>query len=457
MAVRFKHILIVLTVVSALGIGLIAAFFWFIFSAFDRMDDLVDVPAEIKEARVLTGGDLLSREDFFKLKTQSFFGLILQASTELDEEKKQQKAQSEMAKKIAGFSACYFDPAGNEIIFAGMFGAVVLDRSGNFKREVLFQLVTNKIKAGWYEGKNYSGAFTEFTIVDLDRDGSHEFVASGGMGGLAVFDSRGNGLWRHGKLDIDLGEVFDGDKRKKSQEKTVFIDGVTTGDLDGDGKEEVVFTTSQNEIVAFDSKGNEKWRREDKQPGRQLQVMDLNGDKKGEIVESNYSVPKIRDSEGNPVKDTGKIIASGDNFFVSDDGKTKKLNFMRFAKNKLTVTGEDNKVIWEADAPFSEIKGRNVPMREQSPGDDSDKEYLYPIYTVQVKLQSSESKYLAVLGSYLRSNRAVLYIYSPEGKLVYNEILPEESKTLMALPRENGDTEDILIGGKQTIWRYVGR
>jgi hypothetical protein len=454
MAVRFRHILIILAVVSVLGAGLIAVFFWFVFSAFDQIESYADVPPEITEARILSGGEFLSREEFFKLKTQSFLSLMLQTATELDEPKKQQKMQSEMAKKIAGFSDCYFDPASGEVVFAGMFGAEVIDRGGTFKREVLFQPATTKIKAGWYEGKNYGIGFSAFRIVDLDKNGSYEFVASGGMGGLAVFDSSGNGLWRYGSFDIDLGDVFDEDKLKKSQKKNILISGVTTGDLDGDGTEEVIFTTSQNEIVAFDHKGAEKWRREDKSPGTQLRVMDVDGDKKPEIIESNYSAPKMRDFEGNLAKDA-KTVIGGDDFFVTDDGKTKKLNFIKFAKNKITVTGEAGKVIWEADAPFSEIKSRHVPLREQTASDSSDKEYLYPIHITQVKLRGGEAAYLAVLGTYLGSNRAVLYIYSPEGKLVYNEILPEESKTLMALPHENGDGEDILVGGKQTIWRYA--
>jgi len=461
MAFRFRHILTIFSVIAVLGIGLLGLFFWLIFSALERADKFVDLPEEIQEARVLSGEGLLSREEFFKLKTQSFLGIIFQSITETDEVKQQQRAQSEMAKKMSGFDACFYDAANNEVVFAGMFGAEVLDRSGAVKREILFQPVANKFKAGWFESKNYGAAFSEVRIADLDKDGSYEFVGSGGAGGLAVFDKEGNGLWRYGQLNFDMVELLDKEKIEESRGKYFFINAVTTGDLDGDGTEEVVVTTSNNEIIAFDNKGHEKWRRQDDRPGSRLQILDVDGDEKAEIFEWFYMMSKIRDSEGNLIKQSKKEDVGYENVFVTEDGKKKKLNFVKATSNKLTVTDEGGKIVWEGDAPYREVKwGKNstgfkpagAGGKDIDPAEGTMSARAAEI--VLVKLKSGQAKYLAMVASYIGSNRAVFYVYSPEGDLVYNEILPEESKTIMALPGADGETEDVLVGGKKTIWRY---
>jgi hypothetical protein len=480
MAVRLRYVFITLAVIAVLGISVIGALVWWVFSAIDQAGNFASPPDELKNARVLTGEDLLNRQEFFKLKAESILGIILGSITELDEVKRQQKAQSAMAKKFSGFDSSFYDAKNDEIIFTGVFGAEVLDREGKEKREILFQPVVNKVKVGWYEAKNFGGAFKGYKAEDLNNDGNYEFIGYGGMGGLAVFDKQGNGLWRYGKLNIDVGELLDKEKIKKTHDQFVDIKGAAAGDLDGDGISEVVCTTFDKELIAFDDKGNEKWRREDKFPGSQLWIIDMDGDKKAEIIEADYSAPKIKDSNGFSIKELPNAARGESAFFIADDGKKKKLNFIDFTGGQLLVTGEDGNLIWQAGAPFSEIKDTrpdrgskqyqpeepdmpdNVNEADASrvEGYDTGAEpymHLYPIQMAQVKLKVNEPKYLAILGNFMTSSRAMLYVYSPDGKLVYNEILPEESKTIMALPAGPGGAggaEEILVGGTHTIWRY---
>ncbi len=50
--------------------------------------------------------------------------------------------------------------------------------------------------------------------------------------------------------------------------------------------------------------------------------------------------------------------------------------------------------------------------------------------------------------------RANLYIFEPSGILVYHELLGEDAETMAVLPSPDGE-EQLLVGGKDTIWRYA--
>jgi hypothetical protein len=70
-----------------------------------------------------------------------------------------------------------------------------------------------------------------------------------------------------------------------------------------------------------------------------------------------------------------------------------------------------------------------------------------------VKLQKNKTKFLAIIGAFIGLPRANFYVYTSEGKLVYHELLPQGAKTIAVLPHESGN-DAILIGGKETIWKF---
>lgn len=70
-------------------------------------------------------------------------------------------------------------------------------------------------------------------------------------------------------------------------------------------------------------------------------------------------------------------------------------------------------------------------------------------------MKRDKPEYLAIVAVFIGIPRANLYIYEPNGTLVYHELLPEKAETIAVLPGENG-LEQLLVGGKDTIWKYGG-
>jgi hypothetical protein len=471
MAVRFRHILIVMTVIAVAGAGLVALVVWSLFSAIDNVGHFTEAPEDLKTARIIAGHDLVLKEEIFKLKTQGFLSIVLESITEIDEAKKQQKIQSESLKKVIGFETGVFDASKNEIILAGKFGAEIMDRSGNLKREILYDLTVKKLKIGWFETTTYNQGFGDLKIVDTDRDGSYEFLGYGGLDGLAIFDNTGKGLWRYGGSDLDISDVLDKEKREKASKRNPSIRAAASGDLDGDGIEEIILTNLNDQMIALDNKGNEKWRQADDIPGTKLWTVDLDGDGKTEIVELFYRRPRIKDSNGKLIKQTEVGDKNCDAIFVTEDGKKKKLNFLGFDGNKMSVVDEDNKLVLRGDAPLSEVKNdKKMSRAALAPKDPKDNETVempvlgssyedgdekvHDAKAVKARLKNNEQEYLAVVADYILLDRSMFYIYSAEGKLVYAELLPESSNIILALPGENGGIDQILVGGTHTVWRY---
>jgi hypothetical protein len=52
------------------------------------------------------------------------------------------------------------------------------------------------------------------------------------------------------------------------------------------------------------------------------------------------------------------------------------------------------------------------------------------------------------------SRGRISYVYDEKETLVYHELLPEDAETIAIKPTANS-TEEILIGGKNTIWKFA--
>ena len=101
------------------------------------------------------------------------------------------------------------------------------------------------------------------------------------------------------------------------------------------------------------------------------------------------------------------------------------------------------------------LKTKNPVDSELIYTTDSSENIAFP-EAAWVKLKEAEPKYLAIVAAYIGLPRANLYVYKPDGELVYHELLPESAKTLAVLPTDN-ETEELLIGGKNTIWKFSAK
>jgi hypothetical protein len=130
------------------------------------------------------------------------------------------------------------DGDGKKEIVAPFYSLFVFDSAGN---------LLSTIKEGSYtQDRIYAPA----VVADLDGDGIMEVVAAGDQGTVAAYE------WRNGALAIKAGWPASTASGGQSPEGR----GMAAGDLDGDGKIEVVVTTTNtsdtgSQVFAFSPNG----------------------------------------------------------------------------------------------------------------------------------------------------------------------------------------------------------
>lgn len=428
-----------------------------------------EIPEELKEARILKGVEFLKKTEFFKLDEATFTETIGKSLASKDEKERQKLIQSQTAKSYYNFADIKI--IGDEIIAVGEFGGFVFDFNGNLKRSILFEPTNDKIKIGWYEQDSYHLSLNDLEIVKLNKD-EFGFSSSDSIGGVTVFDKNGNQIWNYGKEKVDLNFLWqDENQNQERWENSKYILEATIGDLDNDGVSEYIVSRKKDGIHAFDNNGNEKWFQPDDFASDKMLVIDLDGDGKNELVELGSKVRNGMD---------GKLIREmqGDDdqavLFVEGKDKKKTLQFCGFAENKFVCKDEKDKTLFESAALLSEIKMQRVkinppkstpvydsnnpnvraePVDEPSYiGDNS--ESVYKPRAVLVNFKKDKPKYIAVVASFIGIPRSNFYVYDEKGSLVYHELLPEDAETITVLSVENG-TDSILVGGKNTIWKFT--
>jgi hypothetical protein len=77
------------------------------------------------------------------------------------------------------------------------------------------------------------------------------------------------------------------------------------------------------------------------------------------------------------------------------------------------------------------------------------------LWGTPVKLRDNEPEYFAVIADYIGLlDRASLYVFNPERKLVYQEILPESCRSIAAVSLADPAKESILVGCDGKILKY---
>ena len=433
------------------------------------------LPKEIEQARVLKGNDFLNKIEMFKLDNFSFLETIKKSATEPDKKKRQIKLSNETAKGIFGFDDIKI--CADEIIAVGQFGGYVFSKKGDLKREIIFEPAERKIKIWFYEQIDYKNTLDNLRIIDFENDGKCEFISNNSIDGVTVFNSDGNVNWRYGKREIDIWKS----KTEEEREKEVRVTNVDVGDLDNDGVAEIIISQKADGVRAFDINKKEIWFQPDDYPTAGFEFVDIDGDGSNELFQFQGAGSQIRDNKTGDVVKKIEIDYGKDGILQTvDKNGNNVVQIYNVDENELTISDLENNTLIKAEAPLSEIQIEtktdnqqiSAPthklMQEESAetiaapvspefGDGfGNNESIYKPKAVWVKLKKDEPKYFAIVGAYISFPRANLYVYSNNGKLVYHELLPEDATTIAVLPTDN-ELEKILIGGKNTIWKFSAK
>jgi hypothetical protein len=378
-----------------------------------------ETPNELREARVVIGAGILSRSQFIRIDhalslsgAANAVGLIYDITIgELNSN------------------------PGLDIVVAGSKGVLVLDPNGAKQSQVQYQFETGKQSVGPFNTMKTYDFLGEMQIIDVEGDGTCEYLARGSIDGAAVFDHQGRRLWSYGKF---------------TEEKTS-IDVVAAGDIDGDGVDELVAVWDGVEL--FNRDGGRVWQQQWEGPIFQIEVVDTDGDGKAEIIQSGGGNLIIRDGRGGIVRESEMPFYFAYFSLCPMPGR-EQAQILTVEDGNIWLIGFDGKTAARLDAPLSRFDnyGRKTPLGERRGFD------VYKAKGIWVKLIENQPEYLAVIAQFVGIDRSILYLYGADGKLVYQEILPEDCRSIAALPPAGGKgVQELLVGGDETIWRYKAR
>jgi uncharacterized protein YcfL len=293
------------------------------------------------------------------------------------------------------------DSSETAVVITSSGQAFWTDIKGKLKKTINFN----------FEGKLivFFNFFPTSKILFLNR--------GGGWQPVSVYDRTGQCLWSYG-----------------NNEKDETPENMAGGDINGDGKPE--FVVGSDNITCFNSVGRVLW----KQPGKgiwHVEVIDLNGDGKGEIVHSNSD---------------GFMVVRNDR---GDIFKTIRLPFYfgHFSLiNCPTAKGNKDYIIASAEGKIyiieplegKKVASFNAPMAPEN-----------SVQGVFVHFENNKKPYLAVVVKVKPTwQRSILFIYSSEGNLIYQEILATYYPALSPLLKDKKSVESLLVGGPGVIWEY---
>ncbi|HKP69995.1 MAG TPA: hypothetical protein VJV05_11975, partial [Pyrinomonadaceae bacterium] len=322
------------------------------------------------------------------------------------------------------------------------------------------------VKVGPIERDMWSSGLRNLAIARLDAERIGFFSADIGDG-MRVFDSNGNEIWASGRDVFDLGKTPA--ESDKEYEELVYVMQGAVGDLDGDGVSEYIVAKKNDGIRAFDQSGKELWFYADDFPSKPLDVFDLDGDGRNEVIIVGKAV---LDGKGKLIRESAKSHLDKAYVFSERRDRVYDIAFADTDDGRLIYELENGEELFSAEAPLSYIKLSpaetvttfSTPIPDGNPEDNMasapgayssshDSENVAFPRAKLVTLRKGEPKYLAVIASFIGIPRSNFYVYDSKGNLVYHELLPEDAETIAVLPAEGGP-EAILIGGKDTIWKY---
>ena len=373
------------------------------------------MPPALEKPRIVTGASFLTHSEFFRTKTSLIDEALGRGIEDIDD-----------------IAVGELDPhPGIDIVIAGRDGAIVLDNNGIQQSEIRYKFQIGRQKRRFFESTQTYSSLGDIQIVDLKGDGTCEYLARGGVDGAAIFDHQGNLLWSYGRY---------------TKEKTS-IDDMTVGDLNGDGVSE--FVVSWKGLEAFDMYGNRIWERPARFGPSQIEVVDTDNDGKKKIV-SIGSELTIRDADGKEIKTIDTPAGYVGKFSLCTPPNKKVPNILAVNNGRLWLLDFNGQAVANFDAPLSDF-----PDVVQTTPFGASGTSVYNAKGAWIKLMEAQPEYLAVIAHFVFLNRSILYVYEPSGKIVYQEILPEEGTSIAVLPAGRKDgAQELLVGGAKTVWRY---
>ncbi len=430
-----KKIITVVSIILGCALILVVVFGVLVYRSFiSPLLAMGEVPPELREPRVITGAGLLVKSEFYRAgKGGSWRDL-------LDPVKLENRLDSVKDMKVG-----QLDGQGDlDVGLAGQHGLTLLDRQGNLTKRINYRFQKGKSRHG-LETEREKDSFYNMRLVDVEGDGVCEVLGFGGLDGMALFDHQGNVLFSRGEF----------------QEGQSSIHEVTAGDVDGDGVTEFIVSWGYEPwkgMELLDRNGTSRWRHEEEFEPGEMEVVDVDGDGKAELVEEQAGGLKIHDNQGGVKSVVTAPVYLSQVSLCPQPNKQGPPRNLAVSENGLWLIDLDGKNYTRYEAPLSHIK-LEKPKSWGVPGAPDlmtfDTESVYRSKGVWAELNKGQPKYLAVIANFAALDRSLFYLYDSRGTLIYQEILPEECDAVAVLPPDNSSGPDeILVSGEKTVWRY---
>ncbi len=387
------------------------------------------IPPEIQEARVLTGAGGLAKSEFFQQKAGPL-GINLSRIEHI---------------KVGQLDG----QPGLEVGIITPFGAQIFDTHGKSKELITFRFPQSTIKVGPLNLPHENRGFYNWRFIDVEGDGITEVYAYGGGAGFVLFNNKGEPI-----VTRDEDFTFNADKLPRK---------VVAGDLDGNGTQEFIKSWYENKndlLEAFDAQGNTLWKQRPERLSNDLAILDVDNNGQTEIVSVESDKVQIFDAQGNELRQAKLPGYFGPVDFIQSKGPKPVPQILDIDEGVLWLVDFSGNVAFKADAPLSSIK---LKEPQQEGGLTSNPEFsfkketeeVYQKYGAWVQLQAGKPPALAVVATFVLLDRSLFYVYDEQGKLLYQEILPEDVNGLAIIPLdEKGQRNAVLVAGENTVWQY---
>lgn len=287
----------------------------------------------------------------------------------------------------------------NQLVASGRKGANLIDLATKTKRFVAFS--SNGSAVGSFRESHGDEIF---------------YVNRGGFTSDLLYDAGGALTWQ-----LPGGEWFD---------------SLAVGDIDGDGKLEYVVAT-QDGLSAYSSSRKLLWsKREDLV--WHVEIADIVGDGREMIVHSNRNGELvIRDGSGRVVE---RIGALG---YLSN-----------FSVLKMPLQQGRRKLIASRDYEVVLLEGRGEHLRRYAAPDARSQS---GVKGASMSSEEGGKLLAAIVEARPTWQRSRLYVWAEDGTLLYEEVLPFSISSISTLKNDRDDNETLLIGGLDMIWQYKYR
>lgn len=272
---------------------------------------------------------------------------------------------------------------------------------------------------------SFGSAGAHVDIIDVEGDGTFEFLNRGGGGwqDSSLLDAKGSTLWEYGS---------------RSGRSSDAVDDMAAGDLDGDGVSEfVVGHNGGGGVHLLDHDGKKRWEESDGNVWH-VEIVDTDADGSLEIVHSNAGGEiTVRDGTGKVLKRTTPPSYFSDFLLCRWPNHDSPMRLIHSEGDMIWILDFDGKEVAKFKAPHCGSLGT--------------------ARGTLVKFQKDKPEYLAVIVEFSNWKRSVLYIYDESKSLVYQEVIGEICSAIAVLPNSDTETGTLLVGGAGRVRKYVSK